>query len=123
MVTLAAPALGFCDSTEYPAERRPVHQEGPKKADAQVDKRLPPVYPGEEVSDGKRTIKVWSTSGPVPVSEAPEPFHRPSLKEYGMENGGVEVYEFRDRRDRRPGVVTAAPDTRNSDQRALDSDE
>lgn len=48
-----------------------------KRADAQVDRRLPPVYPGEEVSDGKKTIKVWSTSGPVPVNRpaaAPQPF-------------------------------------------------
>ncbi|MBX7136677.1 MAG: hypothetical protein K1X83_01745 [Oligoflexia bacterium] len=34
-------------------------------ADASYDKRLPPVYPGEEVADGKKKIKVWSTAGSV----------------------------------------------------------
>ncbi len=45
---------------------------GDLKADASVDdKRLPPVYPGEEVSDGKKTIKSWSTSGSVAVAPVP----------------------------------------------------
>ncbi|RIL09231.1 MAG: hypothetical protein DCC75_07025 [Proteobacteria bacterium] len=51
-------------------------QQAPKRAvsDAAFDKRLPPVFPGEEVSDGDKKIKVWSSSGPVPVGPAPEPF-------------------------------------------------
>jgi len=38
------------------------------------DSRLPPVLPGEEVvtSTGKR-MRVWSSSGPVPVASPPEP--------------------------------------------------
>jgi hypothetical protein len=39
-----------------------------EESDATFDKRLPPVFPGETISDGKRKMKVWSTSGPVPVS-------------------------------------------------------
>lgn len=45
-------------------------------ADASFDKRLPPVFPGEEVNDGQKKIKVWSSSGPVPVAEAPEPWNK-----------------------------------------------
>lgn len=43
-------------------------------SDASFDKRLPPVLPGEEVSDGKNRMRMWSTSGPVPVAPAPEPW-------------------------------------------------
>lgn len=43
-------------------------------SDASFDKRLPPVFPGEEVRDNGKKIKVWSTSGPVPVSPPPQPF-------------------------------------------------
>ena len=41
-------------------------------SDASFDKRLPPVLPGEELSDGGRTMKVWSTAGPVPAATPPE---------------------------------------------------
>lgn len=40
-------------------------------SDASFDKRLPPVYPGEQVNDSGKTLRVWSSSGPVPVSDAP----------------------------------------------------
>ena len=44
-------------------------------ADAAVaDDRLPPVFPGEEVRDGNNKIKTWSTSGPIHVGRAPEPW-------------------------------------------------
>lgn len=43
-------------------------------SDAQFDKRLPPVLAGEYVNDSGRTKRVWSTSGPVPVANAPEPW-------------------------------------------------
>lgn len=41
-------------------------------SDASFDKRLPPVLPGEEVNDSGKRMKVWSTTGGVPVSGAPE---------------------------------------------------
>lgn len=41
-------------------------------SDAQFDKRLPPVLPGEEVRDGKKVIKVWSTAGSVSVGNVPQ---------------------------------------------------
>lgn len=44
------------------------------------DKRLPPVYPGEIVNDGKREIRVWSTSGSVSAAPAPEPWKEETNK-------------------------------------------
>lgn len=70
-------------------------------SDAQFDKRLPPVLPGEVVNDSGKKTKVWSTSGPVPVAEAPEPWkerrrnHALEVTEDGQGNIGVIV----DRRD------------------------
>jgi hypothetical protein len=43
------------------------------------DPRLPPVLPGEEVSDGDKKIKVWSSAGEVSRSTPPRP-HDPSLQ-------------------------------------------
>ena len=62
-------------------------------ADASMaDKRLPPVFPGEEVSDGDKKIKVWSTSGGVPVSQPPEPWRNPNDREINVGQGvGVVV--------------------------------
>lgn len=67
-------------------------------SDASFDKRLPPVYPGERVSDNGKEIKVWSTAGPVPVSPAPEPFeHKIDDRDLSNLVGGVVV----DQRDRK----------------------
>jgi hypothetical protein len=62
--------------------------------DAHRDKRLPPLLPGEvvEVAPGQR-IKVWSSSGPVPVApNVPQP---PSNNQplYGNGIGAVVVDE------------------------------
>ena len=38
---------------------------------AGFDKRLPPVIPGENIQHNGRTMKVWSSAGPVPVGPAP----------------------------------------------------
>ena len=68
-----------------------VSQDSPEiaKADAQFDRRLPPVLPGEEVSDGKNKMKVWSSSGPVPVGRAPEPWADPGKTRISPEVGVV----------------------------------
>ena len=58
-------------------------------SDASFDKRLPPVLPGERVSDDGHTMRVWSTTGPVPVSSAPA---APSAGE-SVDLGGVIVDE------------------------------
>ena len=71
-------------------------------SDASFDKRLPPVLPGEEVSDGKNRMKMWSTSGPVPVSAAPEPWKESPEEQRRILGGGVGVIVDRhDSRDRR----------------------
>jgi len=40
---------------------------------ASFDKRLPPVIPGENIQHNGRTMKVWSSAGPVPVGQVPAP--------------------------------------------------
>ena len=44
---------------------------------ASFDKRLPPVLPGEEIVRDGKSMKVWSSSGPVVVADAPDPSHTP----------------------------------------------
>ena len=44
-----------------------------------LDKRLPPVMPGQEVTINGKKMNVWSTSGEVPVSQPPEPWRKDSL--------------------------------------------
>lgn len=57
-------ALLFCCSTNSLFAEQKILEGG-------ADSRLPPALPGEEVSDGKKTMKLWSTSGPVPVAATP----------------------------------------------------
>jgi hypothetical protein len=60
-------------------------------SDASFDKRLPPVLPGEEVSDGKNRMKMWSTSGPVPVAPAPEPWKESVAERNRLLGSGIGV--------------------------------
>ena len=61
-------------------------------ADASIaDRRLPPVFPGEEVHDGNKTIKVWSTAGEVPVSQPPEPWRNSNDQDAELLRNGVGV--------------------------------
>ncbi len=56
------------------------------------DTRLPPLLPGEEVKAGSKTVKIWSTSGPVSVGKAPEPWKsEDSEAKELLENGRVIV--------------------------------
>ena len=50
----------------------------PHESAASFDKRLPPVLPGEEITKDGKTMKVWSSSGPVVVADAPEPWRTPA---------------------------------------------
>jgi len=68
-------------------------------SDASFDKRLPPVLPGEEVSDGKNRMKMWSTSGPVPVAPAPEPWKESDEVRNKILGSGIGVIV--DQRERR----------------------
>jgi hypothetical protein len=68
-------ADGEREASEFTVQANEIPEATPNGAsDASFDKRLPPVLPGEEVSDGRKKMKVWSTSGPVPVSPPPEPW-------------------------------------------------
>ena len=61
--------------SDWTAPKEPRAAATPNRAsDASFDKRLPPVLPGEIVSDNGRKMRVWSTAGPVPVASAPEPW-------------------------------------------------
>ena len=52
----------------------------------QYDKRLPPVMPGEEiVTETGQRMRVWSSSGPVPVNAQPTPQSLPN----GSTNSGI----------------------------------
>ncbi len=53
-----------------------------------VDKRLPPVVPGQRVTAGGSEHKVISTSGPVPISPVPE-IQQPRNHIDGAYNPGV----------------------------------
>jgi hypothetical protein len=72
------PAAALADGNpdnDWTAPKEPRAAATPNTAsDASFDKRLPPVLPGEIVSDNGRKMRVWSTAGPVPVASAPEPW-------------------------------------------------
>lgn len=56
-------------------EAQPIVEPAPDPSPMpKLDKRLPPVLPGQSVEIGGRKMKVWSTSGPVPVGNPPEPW-------------------------------------------------
>ncbi|MBX7143058.1 MAG: hypothetical protein K1X79_01270 [Oligoflexia bacterium] len=67
----ALPGLSRADGQEASSgiEQR---QASVAHAPRAVDKRMPPVVPGQAVNDGKKDMNVWSTSGPVPISEPPQ---------------------------------------------------
>ena len=45
-----------------------------KETDARaLDKRLPPLLPGEEVTTQGKTMKIWTSSGPVSVGDVHKP--------------------------------------------------
>lgn len=67
-------------------------QVAPAAADSKLDdSRLPPTIPGEEITRNGKKYRVWSTSGPVPVSEAPEPWRRRNERGLDRVKGGVGV--------------------------------
>lgn len=62
-----------------------------------LDKRLPAVMPGQEVTANGKKMKVWSSSGPVPVSEPPEPWRRDSGQIHVNENGVGVIVDQREK--------------------------
>jgi hypothetical protein len=65
----------------------------PRPTTRQNDPRLPPVIPGEEiVTETGQRMRVWSSSGPVPVMRQPTPQALPQgLGGAGVVGGGVGV--------------------------------
>jgi hypothetical protein len=76
-LVLSVPSLAFSDDFSVDESALPVQpkqtMEDVAKAGsaAGFDKRLPPVIPGENIQHNGRTMKVWSSAGPVPVGPAP----------------------------------------------------
>ncbi len=103
---LFAPLAVMADGKEWTVQKGRVREEPtPNQAsDASFDKRLPPVLPGEEVGDGDKKIKVWSTAGSVSANEPPAP-HHPSTKHHLEGIDGVSV------------IVDQRPETSNSRSR------
>lgn len=61
------------ESWEYPADSSEFAVEKPDPNAVEKDAR--PAYPGEQQNIGKgKTVKRWSTRGPVEVAPAPQPF-------------------------------------------------
>ncbi|MCB0337746.1 MAG: hypothetical protein KDD62_15625 [Bdellovibrionales bacterium] len=94
--------LLFADGEDYPARAPQIEEPLEPGSDAQFDKRLPPVLPGEEVRDGKRKLKVWSTSGPVPVADEPEPWNVKGEHKRPLNPNSVNVIVDQRDRDMRP---------------------
>jgi hypothetical protein len=69
MLGLASNSTALADSTSLPGVggvSTPTTR--------QYDKRLPPVLPGEEiVTETGQRMRVWSSSGPVPINPPPQP--------------------------------------------------
>jgi hypothetical protein len=75
VVVLFGAALARADSTGLPGQPAG----GITPSSKQYDKRLPPVLPGEEiVTETGQRMRVWSSSGPVPVNPPP-----PQQQPYG----------------------------------------
>lgn len=92
LLPLTAQADGL-DAGSVPAE-----ETRPK-----LDKRLLPVLPGQEVRIGEQKMRVWSSSGPVPVSEVPQ---APQLGSRGVAIDSVVV----DARAKQPNTAPNRPD-------------
>lgn len=92
LIAILAPNLVRADGESENHEWAAPSQVAPKKDSARInDPRLPPLLPGEEVNAGGNTIRMWTTSGPVPVSEAPEPFAAPSAPRLGTHHDQSEL--------------------------------
>ena len=94
LTLLLYPAVLFADGGAPSAPQAPsvpVNAPVNKASDASFDKRLPPVLPGERMSDNGHDVRVWSTSGGVPVSQAPQPFDNQQLIDNFATNSGIIV--------------------------------
>jgi hypothetical protein len=70
------------------ADGKVAAENGANPTTRQYNERLPPVLPGEEVvTETGQKMRVWSSSGPVPVNPQPTPQQLPS----GVGGAGVGV--------------------------------
>lgn len=66
---------------------------------ASFDKRLPPVIPGEQIQHNGRKMRVWSTSGEVPVGQVAQPPQAPANGQQSvLPNVGIIVDQRRPNR-------------------------
>ncbi len=92
---IVAPAA-FCDGMESGDQQVPAPRSGTGTSAELGDKRLPAVMPGQEVEAHGRKMNVWTTSGPVPVAQPPEPWKKDSEQIKVNANGiGVVVDQRR----------------------------
>lgn len=74
----------------------------PAKEPAQLkikNESAPEYLPGEEVTRNNKTMKVWTSAGPVPVENEPEPHKSNSGKDMvPLGNLGIIVDQREDRR-------------------------
>ena len=62
------------------------------------EQRLPPVIPGERVRDSGRTLRVYSTAGPVPVASAVPQAPAPGVPAGGQQGSDIQAEIVIDRR-------------------------
>lgn len=97
LILILVPAFVHADGSyvlqDEPVQLRTKNLQEPASINStQVSQeRLPPVIPGEEITRGGKKYKVWSTSGPVPVSRPPEPWKSSNNEALGEVKGGVGV--------------------------------
>lgn len=112
-VIAAAVTLGLC-SISFADSEEPAAQDAEPAPKAQVDQssanfnKTDRFLPGEEVitPTGKK-MKIWSSTGPVPVSRPPEPFE--DREKTVLHPGGVII----DTRGARPFVPQNGDSNRN----------
>ena len=100
---LSLSALTFSAFADEGADNPKPSSGVPHESAASFDKRLPPVLPGEEITKDGKTVKVWSSSGPVVVADEPDPSHTPGQQ---LPAGiGVVVDQRHDQKGHHPGRV------------------
>ncbi len=99
LIAALLPARAFADQEPPHMNSKDVAVTG---SAASFDRRLPPVIPGEEIQHNGRKMKVWSTSGEVPVGQVPQPPQPPVApgNNYGQPNLGGVIVDNRSPRSR-----------------------
>jgi len=92
IVAFLVPCALFADGDSVSSDQTINNQTDNSNQNVIRDPRLPPLVPGEEVNVRGKKMKIISTSGPVPVSQPPEPWKQDdSSAQALLKNGGVIV--------------------------------